>query len=42
MAERSSVAAALAHAGTVNHGSVGCLTDFLIAPDSSELIVLHG
>lgn len=42
MAEHSSVAAALAHAGTVNRGRVGCLTDFLIAPDSSELIVLHG
>lgn len=26
----------------VNHGSVGWIADFLRAPDSSEMIVLHG
>lgn len=42
MPEYSSVSATLAHVSTVNHVSMGCFTDFLIAIDSLELIVLHG
>jgi len=42
MPEHSSVSATLAHVSTVNHVSMGRLTDFLIAIDSVGLIVLHG
>lgn len=42
MPEHSSVSATLVHVSMVNHVSTGCLTGFLIAIDSLELIVLHG
>lgn len=42
MPEHSSVSATLACVSTVNNVSTGCLTDFLIATESLELIVRHG